>query len=287
MTALKSHFWYNKSQRNGILILCAIIIFIQVLYLAVDFKSDKKLTIANAEIARLQAELNQLKTLKTSPKTYENKPFNPSFLSDAKAYSLGLNTEQINRLLAFREQGKYINSAEEFQQVTGISDSLLKVLKPLFKFPDWVVAKQVETEKENTNSLIKVDDINTASAKDLVKINGVGLSTANRIINYRTELKGFSFNDQLYEVYYLDTLLADKILKQFKIVNKPAIEKLNVNTASFKEILHLPYIDYALTKKIFDYKNEVTEIRDLEELRKIEGFPLDKFDRIALYLKTK
>lgn len=287
MTNLKSHFWYDKSQRNGILILCTIIILIQVLYFVVDFSSNKKIKIANAEIIRLQTELDQLKTLKNNPKTYENKPFNPSFLSDAKAYSLGLNTEQINRLLAFREQGTYINSAEEFQQVTGISDSLLKVLKPQFKFPDWVVAKQVEIEKENTTSLIKVSDINTASAKDLVKINGVGLSTANRIINYRTELKGFSFNDQLYEVYYLDTLLADKILKQFKIVNKPAIEKLNVNTASFKEILHLPYIDYALTKKIFDYKNEVTEIRDLEELRKIEGFPLDKFDRIALYLKTK
>lgn len=287
MSTLKSHFWYNKSQRNGILILCAIIILIQILYFVVDFPSDKKIKIANNEIIRLQAEIDRLKSLKNIPKTYTNKPFNPSFLSDDKAYGLGLNTEQIDRLLAFREQGKYINSAEEFQQVTGISDSLLTVLKPLFKFPEWVVAKQKESENENKNTILKIDDINTASAKDLVRINGVGLSTANRIINYRTELKGFSFNDQLYEVYYLDTLLADKILKQFKIIDKPKIEKLNINMATFKEILHLPYIDYALTKKIFDYKNEVSKIQNLEELKKIEGFPMDKFDRIALYLKTE
>lgn len=287
MSTLKSHFWYNKSQRNGILILCAIIIVIQVLYFVVDFPSDRKINIANAEIIRLQAEIDRLKAIKNIPKTETKKPFNPSFLSDDKAYRLGLNTKQIDRLLAFREQGKYINSAEEFQQVTGISDSLLSVLKPRFKFPDWVVAKQKEAENENKNTILKIDDINTASAKDLVRINGVGLSTANRIINYRTELKGFSFNDQLYEVYYLDTLLADKILKQFKIIDRPKIEKRNINTATFKEILHLPYIDYALTKKIFDYKNEVSKIQNLEELKKIEGFPLNKFDRIALYLKTE
>ncbi|NDK17692.1 MAG: hypothetical protein GW912_01560, partial [Zetaproteobacteria bacterium] len=90
MTNLKSHFWYDKSQRNGILILCTIIILIQVLYFVVDFSSNKKIKIANAEIIRLQTELDRLKTLKNNPKTYENKPFNPSFLSDAKAYSLGL-----------------------------------------------------------------------------------------------------------------------------------------------------------------------------------------------------
>ncbi len=285
MSTLKSHFWYNKSQRNGILILCAIIILFQAIYFVIDFPTDKKIDIANSEIIRLQAEIDRLKAIKNIPKTYTNKPFNPSFLTDNKAYSIGLNTEQIDRLLAFREQGKYINSAEEFQQVTGISDSLLTILKPQFKFPDWVVAKQ--NEAENKNTILKIDDINTASAKDLVRINGVGLSTANRIINYRTELKGFSFDDQLYEVYYLDTLLANKILKQFKIIDKPKIEKLNINTATFKEILHLPYIDYALTKKIFDYKNEVSKIQNLEELKKIEDFPIDKFDRIALYLKTE
>lgn len=285
MSTLKSHFWYNKSQRNGILILCSIIILFQAIYFVIDFPTDKKIDIANAEIIRLQAEIDRLKAIKNIPKTYTNKPFNPSFLTDNKAYSIGLNTEQIDRLLAFREQGKYINSAEEFQQVTGISDSLLTILKPQFKFPDWVVAKQ--NEAENKNTILKIDDINTASAKDLVRINGVGLSTANRIINYRTELKGFSFDDQLYEVYYLDTLLANKILKQFKIIDKPKIEKLNINTATFKEILHLPYIDYALTKKIFDYKNEVSKIQNLEELKKIEDFPIDKFDRIALYLKTE
>ena len=60
-----------------------------------------------------------------------------------------------------------------------------------------------------------------------------------------------------------------------------------MNTATFKEVLHLPYIDYELTKKIFQYRDEVAEIQNLEELKNIEDFPIENFDKIALYLKAE
>jgi DNA uptake protein ComE-like DNA-binding protein len=52
-------------------------------------------------------------------------------------------------------------------------------------------------------------------------------------------------------------------------------------------VLALVYLDYELTKKIFNYKNQVAEIQSIEELKKIDGFPLEKFSRIALYLEAK
>jgi DNA uptake protein ComE-like DNA-binding protein len=60
-----------------------------------------------------------------------------------------------------------------------------------------------------------------------------------------------------------------------------------VNTATFKEVLVIVYLDYELTKKIFNYKNQVAEIQSIEELKKIDGFPLERFSRIALYLEAK
>jgi len=284
MKYLKSHFWYNNRQRNGILFFVILIITVQIAYFFIDFSSNKSLVLSNAKIDSLQAKIDSVKNLKDNSKKFKIYPFNPSFLTGYKAYSLGLNTNEIDRLLAYRKKGKYINSAEQFQKITGITDSLLNVIKPLFKFPDWVVAQQ---KNKNITKPIVVKNINTATAQDLVVIKGVGLKTANRIINYRNTIKGFSFNDQLYEVYYLDTIVADKILKQFKIFEKPEIEKLNINTATFKEILHLPYINYALTKKIMDYRDEFAEIQNINELKKIDSFPLDKFNRIALYLKAE
>ncbi len=282
---MKTHFfWYNRRQRNGILFLALLIAVFQVLYFYVDF-TDNTPFFSSQETQQLQKQIDSLKALKSQAKKYVIKPFNPSFLSGYKAYSLGLNTAQIDKLLAYRKKGKYINSAVQFQKVTGISDSLLKVLKPLFKFPDWVIAKQKKAKKGLKPIVIK--DINTATARDLVVVKGVGIKTANRIINYRTTLKGFSFNSQLFEVFYLDSTVAKRILKRFKIFEKPHIDKININTAGFKEVLHLPYIDYALTKKIFDYRDEVAEIQNIEELKNIEGFPVDKFDRISLYLKAE
>ncbi|WP_320242936.1 helix-hairpin-helix domain-containing protein [Tenacibaculum sp. 1B UA] len=65
------------------------------------------------------------------------------------------------------------------------------------------------------------------------------------------------------------------------------MKKVNVNTARFKEVLKNPYIDYKLCKKIFEYRDEVAELQDISELRNIKDFPLNKYDRIILYLEAK
>ena len=224
-------------------------------------------------------------------------PFNPSFLSESKGTRLGMSKQEINRLLAHKKAGKYINSAQEFQEITGISNALLTKIKPLFKFPDWVVARNNRQEEEgkNQNNLSQVyktftgekQDINTATAIELQKINGVGEKMAQRILTYRKKLKGYSIDAQLREVWYLKPEVADRILERFTVITAPKIEKVNLNTAQFKEVLHLPYIDYKLTKKMFEFRDEVAELQSLQELKKIDSFPMDKFERISLYLKAE
>jgi DNA uptake protein ComE-like DNA-binding protein len=254
-----------------------------------DFSNPKTRTEDDKEFLALQHQLDLLNKRDTVAGTYKIYPFNPNFLTDYRAYVLGLNSEEIDRLLAFREDGKYVNSAIEFQQVTQISDSLLAVIAPHFKFAEYKgKGKRFTHEKEKEDESIgKKKDINLASAKELIEINGIGEKLAARIIEYRKTLKGFTFDDQIREVYFLPPETADKLLLQYEVKEKPAIAKLNVNEATFKEILALPYIDYGLTKRIFNYKKAGLRIDSLEELKKIDSFPLDKFDRIAVYLSTE
>lgn len=291
MKLLKSHFWYNKNQRNGILFLIALILILQLIYVFVDF-SDKENIINNNDIALHQKHIDSLKTVQQENKKTTIYTFNPNYITDFKGYQLGMNIEEIDKLLAYRKSGKFVNSTIEFQEVTQISDSLLLEISPLFKFPEWVnkstkyIQSMSKIKAKQVINLIK-KDINTATAKDLQSINGIGEKLSKRIISYRDLLQGFSFNDQLFEVYYLDKEIADKVLSLFEIKQKPTIQKLNLNQASFKEVLHLPYIDYKLTKKIFNYRNEVEEILSLYELKEIDSFPLDKFNRITLYLTVE
>jgi DNA uptake protein ComE-like DNA-binding protein len=291
MKIVKPHFWYNKSQRNGVLFLLLLIVLLQMLFSFVDFSNNEK-PLPDTQVQRLQSQIDSLKKIeleKRKPKTY---PFNPSYITDYKGAQLGMSIEEIDRLLVFRKQNKFINSASQFQKVTKISDSLLDVISPYFKFPDWVVHQNKTKNSTRINSKqtvirVSTSNLNTATVQDLQTINGVNVFLAQRIIKYRKRIKGFTFKSQLLEVWKLEKEIASDVFSVFSIKEKPVIEKMNVNTASFKEVLSIPYINYDLCKKIFQFKDEVAELQSIEELKNIEGFPEDKYDRIVLYLEAR
>ena len=288
MKIFKSHFWYTKNQRNGILLLLIIIIFLQLILHFKNFDSQQLVDLSQPKITSYNKQLDSLKKKSSKKKKFKIYPFNPNYISDYKGYQLGMNVDEIDRLLAYREQRLYVNSAKEFQAITKISDSLLQKISPFFKFPEWVQKKNNQ-QRYIPNSRINVSeittvDINKATLKDFTAIEGVDEYISERIIKYRSKLQGFSFKEQLFEVWGLDELMANKILSTFSIKNKPIIKKVNINTASFKEVLSNPYIDYELCVQIFDYKDEVAELQSISEIKKIEGFPIKKYNRIVLYL---
>jgi len=295
MKKLKSHFWYTKNQRNGILLLLIIIIFLQLIFHFKNFDSQQLVDLSQPKITSYNKQLDSLKKKSSKKKKFKIYPFNPNYISDYKGYQLGMNVDEIDRLLAHREQKLYVNSAKEFQTITKISDSLLQKISPFFKFPEWVQKKN--KNKKNQQRYIPISrinvseittvDINKATLKDFTFIEGVDEYLSERIIKYRSKLQGFSFKEQLFEVWGLDELIANKILSTFSIKNKPIIKKVNINTASFKEVLSNPYIDYELCVQIFDYRDEVAELQSISEIKNIEGFPIKKYNRIVLYLHAE
>ncbi|MFT5790966.1 MAG: DNA uptake protein ComE-like DNA-binding protein [Urechidicola sp.] len=292
MKKLKSHFWYNKSQRNGVFFLLFFILILQGVYFFVDFSSSEETNLPSEEIILFQNQIDSLKLIEIENRKPKIYPFNPSFITDYKGYQLGMTTQEIDRLLSHRESGKYINSARQFQVVTKVSDSLLAVISPYFKFPDWISRKKntslnYNKPKEEEIFTGEKQDLNIVTAIQLKEIKGIGDKLSERIIKYRTSMKGFMNDEQLEQVYGLKPEVIAKVLQRYTVLSQPTIEKVNVNTATFKEVLHLPYIDYELTKKIFQYRDEVAEIQNLEELKNIEDFPIENFDKIALYLKAE
>lgn len=297
MKGLKLHFRYSKSQRKGVLFLILLIVIIQVLLLFIPDYSKETTGIKSEEVISFQKQIDSLKQIekeRQKPKIY---PFNPNYITDFKGSSIGMSVKEIDRLHSFRKQNKWINSVEQFQKVTKVSDSLLNKISPYFKFPDWVKKKKKKksitvinpdkNEKKKSRKEISTNDINKATAKDFKMINGIGEKLSERIVNYRKRLQGFSYKNQLYEVWGVSKEVADRALKVFELKEKPIIQKTNVNEATFKEVLRNPYINYELCKKIFNYRDEVAEIQDITELKNIKGFPVEKYERIILYLEAK
>ncbi|PWG05258.1 helix-hairpin-helix domain-containing protein [Polaribacter aquimarinus] len=296
MKIFKSHFWYNKNQRNGIFLLVILIIVLQSFIFFGNFFSDKQIELNSPEVLAFHKEIDRLKAIEIENRKPKIYPFNPNYITDFKGEQLGMSLIEIDRLLAFRKDNKFVNSIKDFQKVTQVSDSLLNRIAPYFKFPDWAVKqnKNVSYNRNvNSNTIEKyrkpkhklsTTDINKATQEDFKTIYGIGDKLSERIIKYRSKLQGFYFEKQIYEVWGLEKTVAKNIIKTFKIINKPIIKKVNVNTVTFKQLLKNPYIDFNLCKKIFEYREEVAEIQNLTELQHIKDFPLELYDRIVLYL---
>jgi len=111
---MKSLFKFTTGQRYGIFLLVALVIILQCVYFIVDFPT-KPYQDNHALINEFQKEIDSLKLIEIEnqkPKIY---PFNPNYITDYKGYTLGMTSEEINRLLEFRNQNKWINSTKQFQ----------------------------------------------------------------------------------------------------------------------------------------------------------------------------
>ena len=288
---LKSYFKYTSSQRKGIFLLLFLIIVFQLVYFFGDFKWLQ--TIENNKEKQqwlsLQSQIDEAKQEKQddTPKIY---PFNPNFITDFKGYKLGMSTQEIDRLIEFRKTNKYVNSAQEFQAVTKVSDSLLNSISPFFKFPDWVTNKKEfkSFSKQNFDKKGKtvVLDINQATKEDLKKVYGIGDGLSDRILKEKEKLGGFVTMNQMNDVWGLSPEVIVKLNEQFKIATLPNIKKININSASIKELMQFPYFSkYQLAKSIVTYRSMNGEIKNIEDLTKIKDFPVEKANIIVLYLE--
>ena len=285
---VKSFLTYSKSQRIGILLFFGIIILVQGIYFFYDFTAKKTIDKEQSKWLALQSTVD---SLKLNNKNYKPTiyPFNPNFITDFKGYKLGMSVEEIDRLLAYRAQNKFVNSAAEFQDVTKVSDSLLKAISPYFKFPDWVKNNKKNSQEFAKNDFSKpgkiiVLDINQATKEDLMKVYGIGDKISDRILEQKDKYGAFVSMEQMDDIWGLSPEVLEKLKSSFAVKSITNCKKININNASVKELTQFPFFRYQLAKDIVVFRTMKGDLK-IEDLSKIKGFPLEKIKIIALYLE--
>lgn len=284
----KPYFIYTKSQRSGLFALSVLVVALQLVY---HFRNISVIPDDSAEKQHWLSFQQTIDSLGQVAKTARPKfyPFNPNFISDFKGYRLGMSVAEIDRLLEFRKTNRYVNSAEEFQAVTKVSDSLLRQIAPYFKFPDWVKNKKQgkasswqADRKQPPKALI---DINLATQEELKKVYGIGDGLSERILKEKEKLGGFVSMEQMKDIWGLSEEVIANLDRAFKVGEMPNVKKIKINDASVKELSQFPYFRYPLAKSIVTYRSMNGGIKDTADLLKISGFPVDKVKIIALYLE--
>jgi len=297
---IKEYFNFNKGERNGILVVIAIIIIVLALpYFIKVTQSDN-----NDEFLRFAKEIDLFeKSLKNAADSAnearrldfqqmdrsvaENKltpfPFNPNLLPSEQWSRMGLKDWQIKVIKKYEAKGGKFYKKEDFKRMFCISPSEYEVLEPYISIPEQ--KNEYADRKPEIREIKKkvLVDLNTADSVTLLTLYGIGPSFAKRIIKYRNLLGGFYTKAQLLEVYGFDQDRLDKIDANCE-AGPGGIKKINVNTVKTEDLKKHPYLDYYTAKAIVDQRIILKKYTSLEQIKAIPLIHDELFTKIKNYL---
>jgi len=254
-----------------------------------------------------------------------NQPFVKVDINTATAEELktlkGIGNVLSERIVKYRDSKGGFQNTEELNDVYGIEDSLYFALSSRIEMSkadksvsanrfnsDKKQERNIETYASTDNSIItseattkksestkKVADyippvninINTADAKTLMQLQGIGEFRAMAIVEHRLKLGGFYQLKQVAEAYSIDDSVYQNILPSLTL-GIPNIKKININEVEFKALLKHPYIDYKMTKHLINFRDQRKKgLKSIEELK--ESYLIDEelYQKLSVYLTVE
>jgi hypothetical protein len=258
---IRDYFHLNKQQRNGMVVLCVLLLVVLFIRLSLPYwLPEPAMLVYPAPEAVLGNEEA------TAPaKTLQ--PFNPNEVSIATLVEGGV-PERISRsLVNFHKGGFVYRTPDDLKRIHGMTDTLYAWLLPLVRLPLEQPTKK-EQQAVAHKKQIKTVELNSADSTQLESLPGIGPAFAHRILKYRTLLGGYTAVHQLREVYGLKETVYEQVAPHCR-VDATRLQKLNLQTATFKEINKHPYISFEACKALCNLRRSTP--LTLQSLREVLG----------------
>lgn len=119
-----------------------------------------------------------------TPRSYESFRFNPNTVSVEDLMRLGFSGKQAQSIDNYRQKGGKFRRKEDFARSFVVADSVFARLEPFIDIP--------------------VLDINAADSAAFDALPGIGPWFAAKMVSYREELHGYSYPEQLMDIWRFD-----------------------------------------------------------------------------------
>lgn len=139
-----------------------------------------------------------------------------------------------------------------------------------------------KVSKQPMYEIVKID-LNRCDSTDITVVPLFGSRRAARLVEYRDKLGGFHSLAQLHEVFVLQDIPMDLLQKYF-VVHPADVRKININKATYKEMVSHPYFDAYLTKTILNYRAKNGDIASFEELQRITHAYPELMEKLRWYV---
>jgi len=213
--------------------------------------------------------------------------FNPNTSTKEDFIRLGFSNQLASRIDNYRtKKGRFLIKSD-LLKIYGMDSGLYKRVFAFINLPEERETKKsaLPAINETAVSLPKEKfDINQADTTQLISIYGIGSKLSQRIIKYKNQLGGFISMNQLSEVYGLDTAVINELNRKAYITTDYQPKKININSATEKELSTHPYIKYSLAKAITTYRFQHGNFNSVEDLKKIALIDETFYNKIKPYL---
>ena len=156
---------------------------------------------------------------KASPRRVESFRFNPNTVSLEDLMRLGFSLKQAQSILNYRAKGGRYRRPSDFAKSFVVADSVFDRLEPYIDIPRI--------------------DINKADSAAFETLPGIGPYFASKMVSYRKELGGYSYPEQLMDLYHFDREKYDA-MKDLITCSHP--EPYAIWTLPERDLARHPYI---------------------------------------------
>lgn len=248
---VKKWFGYNRKERRASYILLVLVMIVLLIRLTVPEKNmdveDLTPTILSA-ISTSRQEAGPLFS------------FDPNTASYDTLLLLGFGEREAGTLISYRNKGGRFRRPSDISRIYGLDSSKAKSLIPFIHIEPGGTYNIRYDQK-------KTIDLNRCDSAELEGLPGIGPVLAARIIKYRDLLGGYAEIDQLKEVYGLSSETYEMIRHRV-LADSSEVQKINVNTADYKQLSRIPYMRRYQLTDILKYRELTGGIRNLQDLVK-------------------
>jgi len=252
---MRSHFKFSKGQKIGVTAL-AVIIILQIIFLnkGSGISIPDPFVISTEQYKIIDSTALDSKKYKNNyyKKAYTLAPFDPNEYRISDWQKIGFSKKQSTIIVNYRIKINGFKKRSDVEKVFVINEKKYNELKPFLTIKESKVKDDFEL---NQNAIIAkplvIYELNSASIKELISIDGIGEFTANGILKHKKLIGGFHSVTQLKEVYGIGDDNYDKIIKQIEI-DKSELIKINVNELSIFELKEHHYISWNIAEAIIN-----------------------------------
>lgn len=222
--------------------------------------------------------------------------FDPNTLSTEGWIKLGLREKTAHTIQNYIAKGGKFRQPEDIKKIWGLNEALANKLIPYVRIEDNAAAPYGENnnrfaQSDATNykpyekKIVQPIDLNSADTSALINLPGIGAGYAKRIIKFRDVLGGFVSVNQVAETYGLPDSTFQTIKQYLKASGTP-LRKININTASAKEMKH-PYISYQVANAIISYRTQHGNFASVSDIKKVLAVTEDIYQKASPYLTVE